>query len=444
MTVDWMSIDLTVFNGEDERPLDFPLEHFDPDDPNPQPGNVMFQSRERGQPGGNESNIWSQTTTPPSPSNAPTGSGNYFPHRLRHTLGYLNSAFTVNGQTPLTAVPPLYIGDPPSPFPWLTWNNRPFASHLELLLVPAASPGRLLHEFSVASVSSSPYYDLSNPLSYRSPFGHLFNFFQTADVRSDSQAKAAHLYRVLDYLEVPSRFVGTEQWYNPGESGHFGDLSQLAAWTYRPPFNKLSRFRDPGRVNINTISDSRVWQAIDGGFTPWSTVVASRRGYAPAGFNSDYPTLFANPFRSAASADLMPLPILEHKGVEATLLRPHPQDHNKPLFAHNSTRLVDRSHRNAYFYYQALQRLGNLVTTHSNVFAVWITVGFFEVDPHPIDSVHPDGYQLSQEVGTDTGDITRHRAFYIIDRSIPLPSLPVETTMWIELSSCGDSSNNSR
>ena len=151
ITVDWMPIDLTVFNGEDARPLDFPLEDFDPDDPKPQPKNVMFQSRERGRLGSRESNIWSQSTTPPSPVDTPTNDGHFFPHRLRHTLGYLNSTFTTNGQTPLSGVPPPYIGDPPSPFPWLTWNNRPFVSHLELLLVPAASQGRLLHEFNCHS-----------------------------------------------------------------------------------------------------------------------------------------------------------------------------------------------------------------------------------------------------------------------------------------------------
>ena len=32
----------------------------------------------------------------------------------------------------------------------------------------------------------------------------------------------------------------------------------------------------------------------------------------------------------------------------------------------------------------------------------------------------PDGYQLGRELGLDSGDVKRHRAFYIIDRSIPV------------------------
>jgi len=76
--------------------------------------------------------------------------------------------------------------------------------------------------------------------------------------------------------------------------------------------------------------------------------------------------------------------------------------------------------RSSYFRYQAIQRLAGATTTHSNVFAIWITVGYFEVMPHAVDTAHPDGYQLGAELGSDTGDVTRHRAFYNFDRSLPV------------------------
>jgi len=32
----------------------------------------------------------------------------------------------------------------------------------------------------------------------------------------------------------------------------------------------------------------------------------------------------------------------------------------------------------------------------------------------------PEGYQLGPELGSDTGEVKRHRAFYVFDRSIPV------------------------
>ena len=136
------------------------------------------------------------------------------------------------------------------------------------------------------------------------------------------------------------------------------------------------------------------------------------------------PSRYNNPFRSASAAKMMPSGIDRDHPLDATLLRRSPASAQQPLFANNAP--------NTYLYYHDMQRLGSLTTTHSNVFAVWITVGYFEVLPWnpsnpydrtlpPVpDAAHPDGYQLGQELGSDSGDAKRHRAFYIIDRSIPV------------------------
>ena len=71
------------------------------------------------------------------------------------------------------------------------------------------------------------------------------------------------------------------------------------------------------------------------------------------------------------------------------------------------------------------------MTTRSNVYAVWITVGYFEVQTaaqvkaqypawNPPATPPPDGWYLGRELGIDTGQIERHRAFYIFDRTIPV------------------------
>ena len=224
-----------------------------------------------------------------------------------------------------------------------------------------------------------------------------------------------------------------------------GRIPLLATSPYLPPFNRISAYREPGRINLNTIYTPEVFQGLMAGFpdmanaTFWQKFVQSRRGdsqpnvlAAPA---TTVPTEFARPFRSFGGWN-MTVPAIQPsitREIECTLLRSDtPAGSNRPLFQFDSALpgtigSYNDPNRNPFFRYQGLQRLGNLVTTRSNVYAVWITVGYFEVTPWPTgrvrrhaDAVHPDGYQLGRELGSDTGDIERHRAFYIFDRTMPV------------------------
>jgi hypothetical protein len=140
--------------------------------------------------------------------------------------------------------------------------------------------------------------------------------------------------------------------------------------------------------------------------------------------------VFANPFRSFGASYNVPIEALRRQGatatgtqrsyVESSILRPEDDGSSRPLFAFNSTNDFNATDNNPYFRYQALQKLGNVVTTRSNVYAVWITVGFFEVTPDTDYAVHPDGFELGAEVGSEDGTIVRHRMFMMVDRSIPV------------------------
>jgi len=420
ITVDWQTIDLTVFNGEDRAPAGWDpnllvgpapqqaIGAWDPADDPAAAGNPSerFESRQRGEIGAGNV-LWSYISRAPDATIAVAGGTDHFAHNSVHTLGYLNEGFGAG-----LAAPAGYEGAPPQPFPWLTWNNRPYVSHLELMPVPASSAGRLSLEFTTAAPAATNPYDVNAGAigNARAPYAHLLNFFHNSATANE----AANLCRVLDFLEVPSRFVGAERFFNPTNFTAASSASPSRADTFRPPFAGLARFRDPGKVNINTIFDPRIWDAIGGIYTPWENVRLSIQGYSGQALDSTLPTRFANPFRAANSADLTPLPsvtALQKKPAEVTLLRPQLTNAASPLLDFYSTDFYRNSDRNPHFRYQALQRLGNLLTTHSNVYAVWITVGFFEV--------HPATQQLGAELGSDLGDVKRHRGFYIIDRSIP-------------------------
>jgi hypothetical protein len=62
-----------------------------------------------------------------------------------------------------------------------------------------------------------------------------------------------------------------------------------------------------------------------------------------------------------------------------------------------------------------LAKIGGNVTTRSHVFAVWAMVGYFWIEPGTETAQVPC---INEEIGIDTGTNIRHRAFFIVDRSL--------------------------
>ncbi|HUE74031.1 MAG TPA: hypothetical protein VMP01_24335 [Pirellulaceae bacterium] len=482
ITIDASDISMTAYNGV----------AVDTADPNIGMGNRNFQTFQRGGPfpdtevpgyaGYNLAasrgyrNLWTQqgfygASTADSPNGDPGGTGpHYFSHQLYHTLGYLNRRFWGPPGNPyftaMSGVPQGYVGAPtetdgedmqPRGFPWLTHLDRPLTSPMELLNVSSQSSSQLLQRFRMQIPATQPLTTAYNNANTSDPYGHLLNFFQTTTDATTNDAP--NLCRIFDYLEVPSPYIGAERYYNP-QTFQTDPTDTQRIQTFRPPFNKASRFRDPGRININTIYDSAVWEAIaktvpgmdrtstTDGQTFFNNLLQSRQGYPGAALaaNPAYPSLFSQPFRSADSADMMP-PIpppitLRQSAAHGSLLRATTPGvaTSPPLFTAPFINAPQawgmQAHedvgRNPYFRFQGLQKVANMVTTRSNVYAVWITVGYFEVEENRpaaggaivVDAAHPDGYRLGQEIGADSGGIKRHRSFFIIDRSIPVAYEP--------------------
>ena len=193
----------------------------------------------------------------------------------------------------------------------------------------------------------------------------------------------------------------------------------------------MSNYREPGKVNLNTINSPSVFDAVMGVQQGQQRIRFGefwnyrRGGGPPAGGEvatspvRGTPTSMVNVFRSGAAGDMVPDVTtakpegLKRSGVSLTLLREEGEAGaatGSPFFANpardpNATQPYADANRNAAFRYQSLQRLGNLTTTRSNVFAVWLTVGYFEVFPNPsgVDAGHPDGYQLGAGAGERHG-----------------------------------------
>jgi hypothetical protein len=528
-TIDAMTVDLTCFNGMTQAK-----------DPTLTPGSPRhFESRQRGEKNAwplsnaKEMDLWKQEPAAKGntqPSYKWQGAGwsgggtpatrMNFPDPLNQSLGYLNVPFVPAGTSP--------PADPQYPFPLLNWAYRPFNNVYELLLVPTVSSSRLLARNQQSQQNVRQYYgyvdsavrqatsqgnayvppamyDGSSPSQV--PYPHLMNFFESQ--QSSAPGNTAQLHRLFFYLGVPSRFANTQiqmQAYNAGLNSWSNPTQQYAHW-FHTPFNHISRYREPGLINLNTVTSSDVlfgamdmypllWQSTNqANLNPvfWDKFVRSRRGDGATGpatngsqtlqymfgipgitpglnasKNGIAPSRFMQPYRTPGGASLVPIATNEPaREADVTLLRSDPDvvDPNstfpktlRPLYEVDDYLMntltsniggtpdqfgadvykpaglasIDYN-RNPNFRYQLLEKLGSTVSPHSNVFAIWITVGYFEALPAPTQGngqplmdpttnqpMYPDGYQLGQELGSDTGDVTRHRAFYIFDRSLPV------------------------
>lgn len=554
ITVDGMSSNLTVFNGNEKNRTDTTPAGYEEDKelngPNGTNTNLAaanFASLQRGDPalaiqnprpmGANiHPRLWNAQAPSRGKNGSPRVPQNFYnvaqltSRATRQvflrvpfcTLGFLNTPFQrqpgvgAGGATP-PAVQQLEP-EPGKPLTWNPWNNRPYVSGNELMMVPRVRASQLLRQYTtdenVAAGGNNPYNDpvLDKPIIAAaaqppagnqqqtppdiSAFTHLerFTYDRTRSTTGNVPPQPSHLYRLLDYVGTPSLYAGAGEWLNPKWFGNTTGQAILPMppgdplLNRRAPFNWISEFREPGRVNLNTIVSENVYRGLfhadaNDNVTPkangdthpgpqWTnndnSFIRSRRGYGGANddmlsLNPGMPTFFANPFRSGDAAALVPLDSMvrrvngtgggapELRGVEGTLLRSTSASasvvDNDPLFAGDTELSYNNADRCAFFKYEPMIRLDSLVTTHSNVYAVWITIGFFEVealeDTSPVlknfpgvstvaqgrldptfSRVYPDGYMYGKEDGLDEAAVRRLRGFYIIDRSRPVGFAP--------------------
>lgn len=296
------------------------------------------------------------------------------------------------GETP--GITTEWEGDPR----WFCWPNRPLTSLAELVFVPGFISGTINDETHTDGVGMLDDH-VTDPddgvyLPDRIPGDELI---------------------ALDAFTVPSRFAGVRQtvdrtapYWDALERDAVGFAGDATA-AFRSPFedNELHVGREPGRVNLNTVSSDAVWEAVVQGTVP--RIATDDRARPPYGLvrartSGTVPTTgrFAELASTGTAGTLSPAKttgqVLGLSGIEV-----------RPTLVLNGTNAIaDASLNPAHAYHTAI-RLSNLATHRSHVFAIWITL-------RTMDTL-PGG-------GVDRETVSLHRMFLLYDRSRPVAFEP--------------------
>jgi hypothetical protein len=257
------------------------------------------------------------------------------------------------------------------PFDWLVHFDRPLVSPVELMQVSVYKPHELMQQFITSGNAAS------------GKFQHLAQSPGGAP-GSGWTDDACRLHRALALLDTRSRTLGIP---------HGGRAS--------------------GLVNINTVWNQQIWNglaALDpngGNFytqndvnNAWSGLMSTRTpGSSPSAAGST-----DKPFWSLGAPISNGTQFPNTIGVQNTILRgPN---------ASGVTFLETAASTHPYLRRDLMNKVFNKLTTRSNVFAVWMTIGYFQVT-----NASTKPMQLGQEVGITNGTNVRHQFFAIVDRT---------------------------
>jgi hypothetical protein len=255
-----------------------------------------------------------------------------------------------------------------SQFDWLVHLDRQLISPMELLHVSAYHPHELLHRF-IPKTQPAPGLPVNVPVA-----GH----------RAPWYDPSTRLYRAFEFLGTHDR-----------------------AW------GSAAGGRVPGMININTIWDPETFNALcdpqaGNSFNAaqvsaiYQAMLQSRtaNGSSPGPGDRPFQSMgFGN--ESSGSPNLVNTAVAD-AGINDTFLR-----------AGGTGRLFDVPGANLHPYQQTelMNKIFNQVSTRSNVFAVWCTIGFFQVT-----NAAAQPPTLGPEIGTSCGTV-RRQFFSIVDRT---------------------------
>lgn len=272
---------------------------------------------------------------------------------------------------------PLVPGAVPDNPVWFHWPNRPLNGSPELLLVHRLDSANVLKEYtkpSLAPVAADDNYLPGLLKTLKSP-------------------------PLFDAVTVPTRFAGIHG--TVGSDAFTDTLRDLAGIdAITTPVNQLSAYREPGRVNLNTVVADDVWNAVVAGSLAGTNGVPA----GPVKTRADDP--LSDPANNGAKLGDKPA-----ESLQAMLsLSGTANFTTLPTEDVNPALKTAQEHSLAHKLYTAT-RLANVATPRSHLFGVWITLR---------EAVAP----ATSMVPGDPDSVRFHRAFYVIDRSIPVAHEP--------------------
>ena len=254
-----------------------------------------------------------------------------------------------------TAMGPYVVGTPAAA--WFHWPNRPFVSQAELALVASGTTvGRFSTDQALSDFDFPTFSLATSTTSIPIPFG-LTNTTTTGSMQLGQL--------ILEATYVPTRFAGNAVLAT-------GSTIEPLGFS-EPGHNVLPKWREPGRVNVNTIvtgtgpTDAIVWAALTG---------------SPSGTNPFMTATTSQPARTIAH-----LLSLNNSGTLQLSMPPIPATDPRGL--------------NPFLAASQSVRLANTATVRSNVFAVWVSV------------------RITDDSSNAPPPVTK-RLFAIVDRSIPV------------------------
>jgi hypothetical protein len=322
-------------------------------------------------------------------------------------------------------------------------------------------------------VPVNPAVPFIEPASDEFLFGHLLNFFR--QLPASVGAPVPGYYRLFEYVEVPPRINGSQT-----SPLHAGDISNRGRNERVPGKMNINTIFEEEVFQAALNNHPFSMDATNGAWispptqiptlTPsvppltWATgtLLADGQAYtnlsselfrrvltsianpdATGGAEPGAPRLFTKndrPFRNfgvgasgvlAAVNQTSPPPPSIHStflrglpGIAPGTVNPVFEDNRSPNPPPGLAAPLDDLPNDLMDYpnyrWQILQKMSNVFTTRSNVYAVWMTVGFFEVldeNPDRLGAGINAPPQLGAEINADIGQNIRHRAFFIIDRS---------------------------